>query len=105
MNRPPQQAQLKCTRLIAVGISLRAWETYIQNADARMQARLFAREPCLWTDEASERSRHLRRGQILVAPIAGEGALPVPEGLIHNWLRPAFIPRATLKNVLAVLHD
>lgn len=85
--------------------TLRAWEKYIANADARMQARLDDRQPFLWTDEAAGRSTRLRQGEILVAPVRGHGSRSVVGGLIHDWIGAVFIPNATLEGVLAVVHD
>lgn len=85
--------------------TLRAWDVYLQAADARMKARLDGGQPFLWADAEPGRSEQLRQGEILVVPQAGRGSRSVPGGLIHDWIGSAFIPRAKLADVLAVVHD
>ncbi|MGP8246405.1 MAG: hypothetical protein ACLQVN_18025 [Bryobacteraceae bacterium] len=85
--------------------TLKAWDSYIRNADSRMRARVDKQRPFLWTDEAPGRGARLRRGEILVAPVTGRGTRSVADGLIHDWIGAAFIPNATLEELLAVVHD
>jgi hypothetical protein len=103
--------------LLAVGIpgelgavelqrsTLNAWNDYLRTADLRMQARVDGRRPFLWTDEQPDRRARLRRGEVLVAPLAGHGTRSVPDGLIHDWIGAVFIPNATLEGLFAVVHD
>ncbi len=85
--------------------TLQAWDRYIENADAGMQARLNGRQPFLWADEATGRPSSLQSGKILVVPVAGHGIRGVPSGLIHDWIGAIFIPHATIPSLLAVLRD
>ena len=86
-------------------VTLAAWSGYIQRADLLMEARLGSQRPFLWTDEVAERSARLRRGEIVVAPVSGRGMQTVTNGLIHDWIGAAFIPNATLGDLLSVLRD
>jgi hypothetical protein len=85
--------------------TLRAWDAYLEAADARVKLRLDGRQPFLWADEALGRSQQLRHGEVLVTPVGGPGSQRVPGGLIHDWLGSSFIPASTLADVLAVVHD
>jgi hypothetical protein len=85
--------------------TLRAWDAYLELADARIKLRLDGAQPFLWADEAPVRSRQLRQGEILTTPVVGRGSQGVPGGLIHDWLGAVFIPHATLNEVLDVVHD
>jgi hypothetical protein len=85
--------------------TLKAWDDYIRNADSRMQARLDGQRQFLWTDESADRSRRIRRGEILVAPVTGRGTQSVASGIIHDWIGATFIPNATIEGLLAVVHD
>jgi hypothetical protein len=85
--------------------TVQAWQEYVRCADARMQARLDAKEPFLWIDESADRTQRTRRGEILVTPLAGQGTQNVPSGLIHHWIGATFIPGVTIENLLAVVHD
>lgn len=104
------------TALAAAGLSmataaelqpatLKAWDEYIRSADGNMRSRLETGHPFLWTDESAERRLCVRNGEILVAPMTGKGAEEVPNGLIHHWIGAAFLPHATIRSLLAVVHD
>jgi hypothetical protein len=85
--------------------TLKAWDDYIQNADANMQLRLDGQRPFLWADEAPDRRARLRGGETLIAPVTGRGVQSVANGLIHDWIGAVFIPNSTLESFLAVIHD
>jgi hypothetical protein len=85
--------------------TLQAWDDYVRSADLRMQARLNGQQPFLWTDETSDRRARLQRGEVLIEPVSGRGAQSVAGGLIHDWIGAAFIPNATVEQLLAVVHD
>jgi hypothetical protein len=82
-----------------------AWQEYVRGAGARMQARLEGKKPFLWMDEATDRALRVQRGEIVVAPLAGRGIQPAPNGLIHHWIGAVFIPNATIESFLCVVHD
>jgi hypothetical protein len=79
-----------------------AWEQYIQEKDAAVK--LSAEAPWVTND-----NRHdcaiLRSGKILVAPAGPNIPYRVPGGLIHDWIGTAFIPNATISQVLAAVRD
>jgi hypothetical protein len=96
------------TRLSALDLqpdTLRAWDLYIQNVDARVQDRLNARRSFLWIDESADRRMRVKRGDIVVGPVVGRGTQNVPAGLIHDWVGAVFIPGATVDGLLAVVQD
>jgi hypothetical protein len=70
-----------------------------------MQKRLSGERPFLWMDEARDRSRKARAGEIVVTPIQERNPVRVPNGLIHDWIGGAFLPNATLGDALAVVQD
>ncbi len=70
-----------------------------------MQARLDAERAFLWTDESTNRRQRLKAGEVVVAPVVGHGTKDVPNGLIHHWIGAVFIPNATVRRLLAVVHD
>jgi hypothetical protein len=83
--------------------SLNAWDAYIQTANSEMDHRL--QGPFLWVDEVPGRMERVRAGNILVSPAGQHNPKPVPSGLIHDWMGVAFIPDATLEDVLSVARD
>jgi hypothetical protein len=85
--------------------TLGAWDQYVQLADTAMQARLRPGRSFLWIDEAPDRRRQLRGGEILVTSPGEHTPKKVPSGLIHHWLGAAFIPNTRLNNVLGVVRD
>ena len=101
---------LGCAALLAQGAELRpetlqAWGHYLRTADAGMEHRLSAGQRFLWIDEDPSRAARLKKGQILVEPWQGRGAIQVPKGLIHHWIGAAFVPNAKLEDVLHVVRD
>jgi hypothetical protein len=86
-------------------VTAEAWQAYVGGVDARMQARLEGNKPFLWMDESADRARTVKRGEIVVAPLAGHGTQSVPDGLIHDWIGAVFVPNATIDSLLHVVHD
>jgi hypothetical protein len=83
-----------------------AWDQYIQGAEAKMQERTAGSgSHFLWTDETPERAASIKQGQIAVEPMAPHGYLPVHNGLIHHWIGAAFLPNASLPEVLGLITD
>src|SRR5215475_2322513 len=78
-----------------------AWNHYIEQAKVRMDLRLDAKNHFLWVDEEPERARRVRKGEILVTPVNGNGRSEVPDGLIHDWMGAAFFPDTTIEKVFA----
>jgi len=85
--------------------TLKAWNHYIEQAMARMNARLNARNHFLWVDEEPGRARRVRIGEILVTSVNGSGQTEVPNGLIHDWIGAAFFPDMTLEQVFATMEQ
>ncbi len=88
--------------------TIEAFDSYVKQAEGRMDAEVKAGRPFLWVDalssneQASSYSR-LRNGEVLVKEIAAGDDLP--GGLVHDWVAVAFIPNATVANALAELQD
>jgi hypothetical protein len=85
--------------------TIAAWQGYVRSADIRMRARLDTDKPFLWIDEMTDRARRVRRGEIVVMPVAGQGTRDVPDGLIHDWIGGVFIPDTTMEKLLGVVYD
>jgi hypothetical protein len=87
------------------GATVDAWQQYMRDAGLRTQARLANDSGFLWIHETQDRASRVRRGEIVVAPVAGRGTQEVPSGLIHDWIGGVFISNATKDSLLAVTHD
>jgi hypothetical protein len=85
--------------------SLAAWDRYVRLSDSAMQARLQEGKSFLWIDEAAGRRRKLQAGEILSASVGAQSPKQVPSGLIHHWIGAAFLPNASLGDVLSVVRD
>jgi hypothetical protein len=85
--------------------SLSAWNRYVQSVDAAMQARLRPGNSFLWIDEAPDRRKQLRAGEILVTSVGEHSPKTIPSGLIHHWMGAAFFPNAKFDDVSGVVRD
>lgn len=85
--------------------TVKAWVAYVQGANSRMQQRLRPGGHFLWIDEKPDWSSRVRNGEILVSPAGPRIPKRVPSGLIHDWIGAAFIPNATIDEVLSVCRD
>jgi hypothetical protein len=85
--------------------TIKAWNEYVNAANWRMQERLRAGNSFLWVDQAPDRIRQAREGEIVVSPAGPHNPKRVPSGLIHHWMGAAFIPNTTVDGVFAVVRD
>jgi hypothetical protein len=92
------------TRIVLAPQTAEAFDTYIREAEAAMEATLSG-GTFLWSDLNPRRSKEVREGQIVAQFWAGQGAVQVPNGLIHDWIGAAFIPGATLEDTLRLIQD
>src|SRR5215472_1686029 len=84
--------------------TLEAWNHYIEQAKARMDSRLDAKQQFLWVDEEPSRTQRVRSGEILVRPVNGSGRTEVVNGLIHDWIGAAFFPDTTIEKVFSTMN-
>ena len=84
--------------------TVEAYDGYIQATDAKMQPR-WSGEHFLWFDDSPEIRGHLLGGGIVAQPIHGNGVVPLPGGLIQDWIGAVFVPQATLEETLRVVED
>jgi hypothetical protein len=85
--------------------TLKAWNAYVQDANFRMQQRLRPGGHFLWIDEKADWSSRVRSGEILVSLAGPHIPKRVPSGLIHDLIGAAFIPNATINEVMSVCRD
>jgi hypothetical protein len=81
-----------------------AWEAYLQEANAAMQARLQPGAHFLWLDDEPGRAEKIRKG-LHIAPVGPHIPKKVPSGLIHDWLGVAFVPNVTIEDIVRILRD
>ncbi len=82
-----------------------AWDAYLQEANAAMQARLQPGAHFLWLDDEPSRAEDIRTKGPYIAPIGPHIPKKVPSGLIHDWLGVGFVPNAKIEDILRILRD
>jgi hypothetical protein len=98
-------APLPCPGALTVELqpkTLQAFEAYMRAAEPRL--REHERGGALWLDGAAARKQAVRDGKALAESVAPKGG-EIPDGLIHDWVGAAFIPGATIDQVLALVQD
>jgi hypothetical protein len=93
--------------------TLKAFDSYVQAAEARNNEELLATKNFLWLDTlpASERERTyllLKRQQTIIrhsASCAARDCSNIPGAMIHDWTGITFVPGVTLQQTLAALQD
>src|SRR5512141_3521639 len=85
--------------------TLRAFASYIREAEVAMEQPLRRATLFLWSDAASERARQVRQGEILAQFWSGQGPVRIANGLIHDWVGATVIPGATVLRTLGLEQD
>jgi len=82
-----------------------AWDAYLQQATAAMQARLQPGAHFLWLEEETGRMEFVRTRGPLIGPVNKEIPKKISNGLIHDWLGAGFVPNARIEDILRVVRD
>jgi len=82
-----------------------AWDAYLTEANAAMQARLQPGAHFLWLDDEPGRAEGIRTKGPYIAPVGPHIPKKVPSGLIHDWLGVGFIPNVKIGDILRILRD
>ena len=94
--------------------TLRAWETYVQLTEKRVNSELgsttgFLRADFLKPADAAPITGAIKAGQVFIQKVRTRGAdgkeVPVPDGLIHHWFGAVFVPNVSLDAVLQLVKD
>jgi hypothetical protein len=85
--------------------TLQAFDGYIRETEEAMDPSLHGHSSFLWSDASPERSQQVRQGQIAAQLWAGDGAVKITNGLIHDWIAAAFVPDATVEQALALVQN
>jgi hypothetical protein len=83
----------------------KAWEDYVESASGGIQERANAPTGFLQIDATPAVAAKVHRGQIVVSPAAAHIPKKVPSGLIHDWIRTAFLANKTIEDVVAIVRD
>jgi hypothetical protein len=85
--------------------AVQQWNDYVKAVDARNREHVSAGPSFLLSDDAAGLAAKLRTGEIVVAPAGPHVPMKVASGLIHDWIGAAFIPNATLCDVLPLVRN
>ena len=83
--------------------TVKGWEQYVE--EKNVVTKPSPDNPFLLTGGDRDFWSELRSGKILVAPAGPNIPRRVPSGLVHDWIGTAFIPNATITQVLAAVRD
>ena len=83
---------VSAANLVLKADTLASWNAYISKAQSATAGR-------------PELDRAPDDVSIHIRPASGTGTVPVPEGLIHDWVGSAFVPNVTIAQLLTVLRD
>lgn len=98
--------------------TVKAFDRYVSAAEARIRVEesypgksglggppeKFLRIELLNEAERQQAEQRLRRGEVLIEPV-GKNPQEIPGGMIHDWAGTAFVPGATVAQVLALVQD
>jgi hypothetical protein len=79
-----------------------AFQNYITTLEARLNAQNSSGNSFLWIDQNDQRRAAARNGEI---PVQHVDTPPVSGGTLEHWIGGAFIPNATLEQVLKIDQD
>jgi len=82
-----------------------AWDAYLQQATAAMQARLQPGANFLWLEEEPGRTEFVRTKGPLIGPVNKHIPQKVSHGLIHDWLGAGFVPNVRIEDILRIVRD
>src|SRR5262249_8633311 len=94
--------------------TIRAWETYVQLTEKRIETELtntsgFLRADLLKPGEATTITTTIKKAQVYIAKLrtaAADGRdLNVPDGMIHHWFGSIFVPEVNLQTMLDWVKD
>jgi hypothetical protein len=87
--------------------TLEAFNAYIREAEAAMEQSLHAGggSPFLWSDSDAKRAQQVQEGQVVAQLWSGRAPLNAPNGLIHDWIGAALVPRTSIQRTLALIQD
>jgi len=77
--------------------TLQAFDDYIREAEAAMEPSLHGRGSFLWSDSHADSAHQLRQGHIVAQLWTGDGPVKVTNGLIHDWIGAALVPKNIYK--------
>ena len=85
--------------------TLDSFTTYIAQAELEMKKTECEDNVFLWAYVASDRMQEIDSGTISAQCVSGSKPLPVPDGLIHDWIGVISVPATTVEQTLMLLQN
>ena len=85
--------------------TVQAFDRYVHQREAAMEARAANPAKFLWVTESSTRLQQARNGQTVVEPHSEDGMIEVPGGIIHDWTGAIFLPKTNVARVIAFVQN
>lgn len=90
-----------------------AFDRYVRLTEQRINAEVGRPSGFLWIDALAQNRRTevvkgLQQGGVIIERLQtrdGSKEIAVPDGLIHHWVGTVFVPRASLKEAVALMQD
>ena len=90
-----------------------AFQRYVHLTEQRIDNEVARADGFLWIDtlppaRAGDMRKGLHDGGVVIERLEtreGGRSIDAPDGLIHHWIGVAFVPRASLKNAVALMQD
>jgi hypothetical protein len=90
-----------------------AFHRYVRLTEQRISGEVGRPATFLWIDampaaRRAELQKGLHQGAVIIEKLQTAMAakeIEAPDGLIHHWLGVAFVPRATIKDAVALMQD
>ena len=84
--------------------TMRAFDAYARLTESRLDALAPKPDGFLWADTPERRSK-VRQSGVVCEPRNKQATVKAARGLIHDWVGAAFIPGATVDQVLRLVED
>jgi hypothetical protein len=82
-----------------------AFTEHIQEAEGALERELREDGSFLWSDRCAERARKVGSGVTIASPWSGKRPIPVPDGLIHDWIGATRVAGTSIEKTLALIQD
>ena len=79
--------------------TLAAYEMHLASVDSAAEPIQREDRQFLWADACPERLAQLRNGTTIAELYCGKRPIPVPDGLIHDWIGAVCIPGVTIERL------
>jgi hypothetical protein len=81
------------------------WNDYVQWTKQKLAAEAEHPDKLLFIDTHPREKQRIEAGEVVATHPQQEAFVPVPNGLIHDWVGTLFIPNTDVRSVLLVVQD